>query len=251
MIATSSGVVVRAVRPSSSAAPVPVWICPNAPKRTFVIDRFIARPISSVSSVPDAPTSAPLTIRTFSCRAKPAADAASPVQAFSSEITTGMSAPPIGSTKRTPNVSEAAMTPTSSHCGLRPDEDRDGEDERGRDHERVDELLARIDDRPAADQLLQLGERDQRAGEGDRADDRRDDHRQREVEVEPAGCRRQVVELGERDQRHRAAADAVEERHHLRHRGHLHAARADDTDRRRRSPSRSRSTCSSPGPGRG
>ena len=26
----------------------------------------------------------------------------------------------------------------------------------------------------------------------------------------------------------RAAADAVEERHHLRHRGHLHRARADD-----------------------
>ena len=99
---------------------MPVWICPNAPKRTFAIDRFMARPISSVSRVPDAPTSAPLTIRTFSCRAKPAAAAASPVQAFSSEITTGMSAPPIGSTKRTPNVSEAVMTPTSSHWDSGP-----------------------------------------------------------------------------------------------------------------------------------
>ena len=80
-----------------------------------MIERFIARPISSVSRVPDAPTRAPLTIRTFSCSAKPAADAASPVQAFSSEMTTGMSAPPIGRTKRTPNVSEATITPTSSH----------------------------------------------------------------------------------------------------------------------------------------
>ena len=31
-----------------------------------------------------------------------------------------------------------------------------------------------------------------------------------------------VVELRDRDQRRRAAADAVEQRHHLRHRGHLH-----------------------------
>ena len=90
-----------------------------------MIDRFIARPIISVSSVPDAPTSTPLTIRTFSCRTKPVADAASPVQAFSSEITTGMSAPPIGSTNRTPKASEAATTPTSSHSRLEPDEDRD------------------------------------------------------------------------------------------------------------------------------
>ena len=33
------------------------------------------------------------------------------------------------------------------------------------------------------------------------------------------------MQLSERDQRRRAAADAVEQRHHLRHRGHLHAAR--------------------------
>ena len=45
-----------------------------------------------------------------------------------------------------------------------------------------------------------------------------------------------VVVLRERDQRHRAAADAVEQRHHLRHRGHLHRARRDGPDR----PCRSR-----------
>ncbi len=56
-----------------------------------------------MSSVPDAPTSIPLTISTFECRTNPVAAAASPVNAFRSEITTGMSAPPIGSTNTTPN----------------------------------------------------------------------------------------------------------------------------------------------------
>ena len=46
------------------------------------------------------------------------------------------------------------------------------------------------------------------------------------------GRRPRVPELDPRDQRHRAAADAVEQRHHLRHRGHLHAARRGDADRR-------------------
>ena len=41
-----------------------------------------------------------------------------------------------------------------------------------------------------------------------------------------------VVPLGERDERRRAAADAVEDRDHLRHRGHAHVARADDADDR-------------------
>ena len=39
------------------------------------------------------------------------------------------------------------------------------------------------------------------------------------------GSGQDAVQLGERDECRRAAADAVEERHHLRHRGHLHAAR--------------------------
>jgi hypothetical protein len=41
-----------------------------------------------------------------------------------------------------------------------------------------------------------------------------------------------VAELGPRDQGHRAAADAVEQRHHLRHRGHLHVAGGGDADDR-------------------
>ena len=83
---------------------------PNAPKRTFAIERFIARPIRIVSSVPEAPTSAPLTMSTFSWSTNPVAAAASPVNAFRSEITTGMSAPPIGSTNSTPNSAAAPIS---------------------------------------------------------------------------------------------------------------------------------------------
>ncbi len=61
----------------------------------------------------------------------------------------------------------------------------------------------------------------------------------------------ELVEVRERDQRRRAAADAVEQRHHLRHRGHLHGAGRVGPDRRRDQPSRSRSPrCSSVRAGR-
>ena len=52
------------------------------------------------------------------------------------------------------------------------------------------------------------------------------------VVARPAG---RDVELGQRDERRRAAADPVEQGHHLRHRRHLHRARADEADGRRRS----------------
>jgi len=80
-----------------------------------VIERFIARPIMSVSKVPDAPTSMPLTIRTLFSSSKPPSATASPVNAFSSEMTTGMSAPPIGSTKSTPKTSDALIVTQRSH----------------------------------------------------------------------------------------------------------------------------------------
>ncbi len=114
MIATSSALSERTVPSTAAAVPAPACTLPKAPKRTLPIERFIARPISSVSSVPDAPTSAPLTISTFDCSSKPVAAAARPVKAFRSEITTGMSAPPIGSTKRTPKTSAPARTTSSS-----------------------------------------------------------------------------------------------------------------------------------------
>ena len=54
--------------------------------------------------VPEAPTSAPLTIRTSLLSTKPVIAAASPVKELSSEMITGMSAPPMGTTKSTPSA---------------------------------------------------------------------------------------------------------------------------------------------------
>jgi len=77
-------------------------------------ERFIASAISLVRIVPLAPTSAPAMIMIWLPTTNPAIATASPVNALSREITTGMSAPPIGSTIRMPNASAATMTATSS-----------------------------------------------------------------------------------------------------------------------------------------
>ena len=71
-------------------------------------ERFIASAISLVRIAPDAPTRAPAMIRTGLSSTKPAIATAVPVNEFSSEMTTGMSAPPIGSVIVTPKISDAA-----------------------------------------------------------------------------------------------------------------------------------------------
>jgi len=71
-----------------------------------VIERFIALHMSSVSSVPEAPTSVPLMMSAGCLSEKPVAATARPVHELSSEITTGMSAPPIGITIRMENSRE-------------------------------------------------------------------------------------------------------------------------------------------------
>ena len=68
----------------------------------------MAWPIIRVSNVPEAPTSVPETISRSLCSTKPDAAAAMPVNELSSEMTTGMSAPPIGSTSSTPSSSASA-----------------------------------------------------------------------------------------------------------------------------------------------
>ena len=184
----------------------------------------MALAISSVSIVPEAPTSMPATMSTVESSTKPVADAARPVNALSREITTGMSAPPIGSTNMTPNSSAS----TISHdrpLVLHARDDRRPEGDRGEQHGDVEDVLAGEHDRPAAEELLQLREGDQRARERDRADQRGEHGRERLV---PGEETRRLVELGQRDQRRRAAADPVEQGHHLRHRGHLHRACPDD-----------------------
>ena len=87
---------------------------PKPPTMMLRIDRFIASAISLVRMPPDAPTSAPAMISAQFPMTKPAIATAVPVNAFSSEITTGMSAPPIGITIDTPKISAATMTMTSS-----------------------------------------------------------------------------------------------------------------------------------------
>ena len=54
--------------------------------------------------LPEAPTSVPATIKAKLLSVNPLAATARPVNALSSEMTTGISAPPIGSTNATPRT---------------------------------------------------------------------------------------------------------------------------------------------------
>ncbi len=107
-------------------------------------------------------------------------------------------------------------------------EDDADHDDRGEQH-RVDHLLAGDRERTGRDQVLKLGEGDVRPPEGNRADHRGEEDRDERLEREVgAGA---VAELRPGDQRDCAAADAVVERDHLRHLGHLDPDRGDDPDR--------------------
>ena len=77
---------------------------PTPAKKTLAIERFMASAICLVRIEPEAPTSMPATISAVLSSAMPAAAADRPVKAFSVEITTGMSAPPIGVTASTPKA---------------------------------------------------------------------------------------------------------------------------------------------------
>ena len=73
---------------------------------------------------PLAPTSAPETINTLLRITNPAAQAASPEKLFSKAITTGISAPPIGITKRTPNIKAKEQIRINSSTLLKLDNPR-------------------------------------------------------------------------------------------------------------------------------
>ena len=102
---------------------------------------------------------------------KPAPAADRPVNAFSIEITTGMSAPPTGMISITPNTSEAISIATNSASLSVPLARKTAATRIPSSRAPFRILLAGEQDRPARHQLLQLGERDQRAGEADRSDD--------------------------------------------------------------------------------
>jgi len=75
---------------------------PNTPMMTFSSDRFIALHISTVRMVPADPTSIPPVSIAWLLYRNPPMAAATPVKLLRSEMTTGISAPPIGMTNSTP-----------------------------------------------------------------------------------------------------------------------------------------------------
>jgi hypothetical protein len=86
---------------------------PKPEKKTLPSERFIATHMICVRMRPEAPTSAPLMIRTLLASTKPVIAAAMPEREFRNEITTGMSAPPIGMTMRTPRTRLTASRMTA------------------------------------------------------------------------------------------------------------------------------------------
>ncbi len=77
---------------------------PKAPNRTLVIERFIALHMTIDRMNPEPPSNVPAMISTLFEIANPVAADASPAYELRSAITTGISAAPIGSTSRIPNM---------------------------------------------------------------------------------------------------------------------------------------------------
>ena len=123
----------------------------------FRTERFIASAMSLVRIAPEAPTRAPAMIRTGLSMTKPAIATAVPVNEFSSEMTTGMSAPPIGSVIVTPKISAASEDHEHDRdvrvAGAqedRADDDDRGEGERHEPAARDDDRLAGVIAGPGA-----------------------------------------------------------------------------------------------------
>ena len=187
----------------------------------------------------------PATIRTLFSSSKPLAATARPVKAFSSEITTGMSAPPIGSTKSTPNTSAAATSVQSSHWSCTPLTSATPEPAAtSKTTPFTNCWPGYVIGRPPISSCSFANATIE--PENEIAPISAESTIASEMSTFGApGVGQDPVHLREGDQRGRSAADAVEQRHHLRHRGHLHAARRDRSEGRRRSASRPRSPTSS------
>src|ERR1700733_13412479 len=219
-MAASSAAIERICASAAAAVATAVSPVPKPPMMMLASDRFIASAISLVRMPPDAPTRAPATIRAQFPMTNPAIATAVPVNAFSSEITTGMSAPPIGSTIITPNASEASTT--MSRAGRLA----------------VVSMNAAVPIAITASAALstrpplkitgwsgvfsrRCARGDGGAGERDRADDHVEHGEDRRAAEHAAGGRLVVDVPVHGDERGRPAADRVEHRHQLRHRGHL------------------------------
>ena len=184
-------------------------------------DRPMALLIIRVSRMPEAPTRVPAMISRLLSSVKPEAATARPVKELSSEMSTGTSAPPMGRTKMTPRTSDEHRT-MHQQGGVGRDHGGDDQGHDGQADDGVDRLLGRIGDGPAGHELLQLGEGDAAAGEGDAPD--QDAEEDLDDLVDGERLARQRDELGDRYQGGGAAPHAVEDGHHLGHGRHLHDA---------------------------
>ena len=102
------------IEPDTAVAVAAAARSPKSENSTLPSERFIALAISCVSSVPAEPTTVPAMIIAALSSTKPSKATARPVSALYSEITTGMSAPPMGSVMATP--SSSASTKNSVTC---------------------------------------------------------------------------------------------------------------------------------------
>ena len=225
--ATSCGVRALTVCCSPAAAAACTW--PNAPKSTFVNERFIARHMMIERIRPDEPSSAPAMISSLFSSTKPIATAERPAYEFSSEITVGMSAPPIGMISSTPKSSDRHDDDRERPRVIGSMRQVDAGGDRDREQREVDQVLAAIGDRPRRHDLLELAGRHQAAREGEEAED--------DLEHDRAGAERRqlaVLEpdqvLGGADQAGGEAAERVRERGPLRD-GRERHARERDADR--------------------
>ena len=173
----------------------------------------------------------PATISAGLLSATPVAAAERPVNAFSSEITTGMSAPPIGSTTALPSSAAASSIrmKISSEC------------------EPATITTPSATATAASRQLTGCWAAPSVIGRPGRSSwslPKAMFEPQNEIEPMIAAKIEKTAMYGGRaliaagaaelrpgDQEHRAAADAVEQRDHLRHRRHPHPARRRDADR--------------------
>src|SRR5256885_14492044 len=95
---------------TSPPAPVAAAISPPKPPRiTEMNERFIPLHMMYDRMAPDEPTSAPVMISAVLPRVKPMPAAAHPEYELSIEITTGMSAPPMGMMISTPSASDDSV----------------------------------------------------------------------------------------------------------------------------------------------
>src|SRR5918996_1170563 len=114
--------------------------------------------------------------------------------------------------------------------GLLGDARPDARSERSREQQPVQRLLADEGQRPAGHELLELGEGHEASAEGDRPNEGREEGCAEDVTGEGAVGRCEPAVLVDRDEDGSAAPEAVEDGHHLRHGGHLHLPRRDESD---------------------